>query len=129
MYYVYRNLNVKNPFSKPSDPGSSNNEPVDGSSSTGSSSIGSASGSSSDAVAGSADESTDPNDGTPFLQIFLQFLLILGDICTILFVMGYAETLLWAIFTVWALIGFGVSLFLLFEIGVIVLGLILILYI
>lgn len=121
-YYVYQNLNVKNPLTKPSEPESSNNKPVDGSSSTESSSTGSSTGSSNDASTGSADESTDPNDGTPLLKLILEILLILGDVITIFFCIGFVGLLFWALFSVIGLLGLGLSLLLFFLIAIVILG-------
>jgi hypothetical protein len=126
MYYVYKNLNVKNPLTKPSEPGSLNNEPVDGSLST-ESSIGG----SNDVTTGSSDASTDDpagTDGSFFLKLLLEVLLILDDLLTILFFFSVASLFIWAFLAVLGLLGFFTGLFVLFAIVVIVIGVFLVIF-
>jgi len=127
-YYVYQNLNVKNPLTKPSQQESSNNKSVDGSSSTESSSIGSSTESSNYVLAGSADESTDPNDGTPLLKMILQVLLIFDDVLTIFSLLGYIALLIWALLIVWPLLGFFTGLFVVFVIALIIISLLIVIF-
>ena len=123
-YYVYPNLSVKNPLIKPSESGSdssNNNEPGDGSSTTGSST-----GTSTQSTGSAAEASDDPNDGTPLLKFVLQVLLILGDVCTIIFAIGFVAVLIWALLAVLTFCGFFLGIFLIFLVAFIVAAIILV---
>lgn len=131
-YYVYQNLNVKNPIIKPTEPKSdstNNNAPTDGSSSTesspGETSIESSTAFSGESASTSAD---DPHAGTKYLKILLLIFLLLGDLLTILSCLGYMALLIWALLTVWSLLGFFTGLFVLFSIALIVVALLMVIF-